>query len=75
MLTAAEEGSADIPVFGASAGLDSVILEDGAVSFVADDEGAHENSLLVVLFFGENLHVKVSYNLGWTEVGRSRSSR
>ncbi len=70
MLEAAEEGNPDIPVFGATAGLDSLILHDGSISYVIDDEGVHESSLLAVLFCGKDLHIKASYNFGWTEVGR-----
>jgi response regulator RpfG family c-di-GMP phosphodiesterase len=70
MLEAAEEGNPDIPVFGAAAGLDTLILHEGAVSYVIDDDGVHENSLLAVLFCGKNLHIRASYNFGWTEVGR-----
>ena len=71
LLTEAESGREDIPVFGATAGLDSLILEDGARSFVIDCDGAHESSLVAVIFYGKDLHVKASYNFGWTEVGRT----
>ena len=71
LLAAAENGREDIPVFGATAGLDSLILEDGARSFVIDCDGAHESALVAVIFYGRDLHVKASYNFGWTEVGRT----
>lgn len=71
LLVASETGPYDIPVFGATAGLDSLILEDGSSSFVIDCDGAHESSLVAVVFYGKQLHVKASYNFGWTEVGRT----
>lgn len=71
ILEIAESGCRDIPVFGATAGFNSFIYENDARSFVIDDEGAHEDALLAVLFYGKDLHVRASYTFGWTEVGRT----
>lgn len=63
-------GAGDVPVFGADAAV-SAFIEDGGVGFVFDAEGVYQDELIAVLFCGEDLHVRVSYNFGWTPVGKT----
>ena len=60
----------EVPVFGADAAV-SNFIGDGGSSYVFDEDGCHTETLLLVVFFGKDLHVKVSYNLGWIPVGKT----
>ena len=59
----------DIPVFGGT-GLLSLPMPDPTISYVFDGEDCYRDFVLAVLFHGENLHIKASYNYGWTPVGK-----
>ena len=59
------------PVLGATAGIDTFFISGEGEGLVFDQNAVFENTLLAVLFHGEQLHVKVSYNFGWTQVGKT----
>jgi len=59
------------PVLGATAGIDTFFINGEGEGLVFDQNAVFENTLLAVLFHGEQLHVKVSYNFGWTQVGKT----
>ena len=63
------EGAGDVPVIGADAAISSY-PEDGGIGYVFDWEDVYQDTLVTVIFCGENLHLKVSYNFGWTPVGK-----
>lgn len=71
ILDTAERDNPDIPIFGAQAGVQQLFTETPDSSFVYDAFGIYNETLLMVLFYGESLHVKPSYNFGWTQVGRT----
>ena len=60
----------NIPMLGATAGMEEVFLTDHGNSFVFDEKGCHPDLLLAVVFHGSELHAKVSYNFGWIPVGK-----
>lgn len=70
MLDTAERDNPDIPIFGVQAGVKLLFTEAPDSSYVYDSEGIYNETLLMVLFYGENLHVMPLYNFGWTQVGR-----
>ena len=59
------------PVFGATAGIDTFFINGEGEGLVFDQDAVWENTLLAVLFHGEQLHVRASYNFGWTQVGKT----
>jgi len=63
--------SPQFPVLGATAGIDTFFINGEGEGLVFDQNAVFENTLLAVLFHGEQLHVKVSYNFGWTQVGKT----
>ncbi len=69
MLKEAEQEIEEIPIFGAPSAA-SGFYEVGGVSYVFDSDGCYENHMLAVLFSGEDIHLRVSYNYGWTPVGK-----
>lgn len=64
------EGIGDVPVIGADAAI-SGYPEDGGIGYVFDGDDIYRDALLLIVFHGENLHIKVSYNFGWTPVGKT----
>jgi hypothetical protein len=60
----------NVPMLGATAGMEEVFLTDHGNSFVFDEKGCHPDLLLAVVFHGSELHAKVSYNFGWIPVGK-----
>lgn len=64
------EGVGDIPAFGADAAV-SGFFDDGGIGYVFDCNGVYQDALLLVIFHGENLQVQLSYNFGWTPVGKT----
>ena len=70
LLAAASENAADVPLFGATAGLYRHARENGR-SYVFDLDGPAGDTLLAVLFHGDALRVKASYSYGWTPVGKT----
>lgn len=57
----------DIYVFGAQAGTE-VLGNDQSMVFTS--ETLCDRGILAVVFYGEDLHIKTDYNLGWTPIGR-----
>ena len=62
-----EERYPDISVFGAQAGTQELGNDQSMVftSYEICDKG-----ILAVVFYGEDLHIKTDYNLGWRPIGR-----
>lgn len=69
ILDKACEGAGDVPVFGGTAGL-CVRSWGESAGYVFDAAGVCSDTALLVLFRGESVRVKVTYNYGWTSVGR-----
>ena len=61
----------DFPVFGATAGIDTFFVNGKGQGYVFGDCEIYENALMAVLFYGKDLHVKISCNFGWTQVGKT----
>ena len=64
------EAVKDIPVFGADAAI-SGYPEDGGFGYVFDASGIYSDTFIGVVFHGDDLHIKVTYNFGWTPVGKT----
>ena len=60
----------DVPVVGATAGVQNFFANGAGAAFVFDGEGVYDQALLAVVFHGANLHVMASHNFGWTPVGK-----
>ena len=70
LLRAADKGLEDIPFFGATSSINNCFT-DTPISFIFDENGIYERSIMAVAFHGKNLHARVSYNCGWTPVGKT----
>ena len=70
LLAEASRDAEDVPIFGATAGLYTKTWGDAA-GFVFDADGPAQDTLLAVLFHGERLRIRASYNYGWTPVGKA----
>lgn len=64
------EGAGDMPIFGADAAVSNYV-NDGGRGYVFDRDGIYRDTLIYVVFHGKDLHVRVSYNFGWTPVGKT----
>ena len=61
----------DVPVVGATAGVQNFFSSGAGAAFVFDEEGVYDQALLAVAFHGTNLHVMTSHSCGWTPVGKT----
>ena len=57
----------DISVFGAQAGTEQ-LGNDQSMVFTSHE--ICDRGILAVVFYGEDLHIKTDYNLGWRPIGR-----
>ncbi len=57
-----------IPVFGAQAGPEEIVDEH---SIVFTNDTILDRGILTVAFYGEDLHIRCDYNLGWHPAGRN----
>ena len=62
-----EDRYPDIYVFGAQAGTQE-LGNDQSMVFTSDE--ICDRGILAVVFYGEDLHIKTDYNLGWRPIGR-----
>lgn len=69
LLEEAEKGIEELPIFGAPAA-GSTFYDENGKEYVFDCEGCYENHMIALMFTGEDVYVKVSYNYGWTPVGK-----
>ena len=69
-LLEASKGFEDIPFFGGIAGISTIYARLGGTAYVFDEKGVYEESVIAIVFHGEKLFVKVSYNFGWSSVGK-----
>ena len=65
------EAALNVPVVGATAGVENFFSTGAGSSFVFDAYGIYTDTLLAVLFHGRDLHVMASHNCGWTCVGKT----
>ena len=70
LLRNADKGLEDIPFFGATSSINNCFT-DTPISFIFDENGIYERSIMAVAFHGKDLHARVSYNCGWTPVGKT----
>ncbi len=70
LLENADRGLGDVPFFGATSSINNCFT-DTPISFIFDETGIYENTVIAVAFYGKDLHVKVTYNYGWTPVGKT----
>lgn len=70
ILNSAGRGAAEgVPIFGATAARFTDSWGDN-LGYVFDRDGVYSDTALLTLFHGETVRVKVSYNYGWTPVGK-----
>ena len=60
----------DFPVFGSDAAVTGY-PENGGLGYVFDGTGVYQDTLLAVVFHGTELQIRVSFNFGWTPVGKT----
>ena len=70
MFTYAEMGYKQIPFFGAPAALSPDDGSGNVEGYVFTDDGCYPDYMVAVAFFGEELHLRVKYNFGWTPIGK-----
>ncbi len=69
ILASAGEGVEHVPIFGATAALFINTWGD-ATGYVFDEDGVYQNAAVLILFNGEDVRVKATYNYGWTPIGK-----
>ncbi|MBQ9384903.1 MAG: response regulator [Ruminiclostridium sp.] len=70
LLKTADKGLEDVPFFGVTSSLNN-FFTNKPVSYIFDENGIYEYSLIAAAFHGKDLHIRVSYNYGWTPVGKT----
>ena len=70
VLTETEKCIGDVPIFGSTAAR-IALSENVGTGFLFDGNTCTDNALAAVCFTGEDLHIEVSYDHGWSPVGRT----
>ncbi len=70
LLKAAEKDVTDVPMFGASSGANLDSYDGFDNKYVFDNNIVTANYMFAVIFYGDELNIKVNYNFGWTPIGK-----
>ena len=69
ILGEADRNIRDIPIFGSTSAR-SIVFNGTSMGYLFDENGCRDDTVVTVLFTGEDISLDVSYNYGWTPVGK-----